>query len=321
MSYSKETYDFAEKELKRRRENALKQREFNHMTACQKVPEILEVEAEMAKAGLDTIKALGMGSKSADYISSLARISLEAQKKRKALLRSNGFPEDFLDYKFVCQKCEDTGFVEGIACECYKKLLKQTEYNRLCENLPVRSSTFDNFSLEYYPDGEGISPRKRMSNVFKYCREYAEDFSLKSPNLLMYGLTGLGKTHLSLAVAGTAVEKGYGVIYTTAQKLFNTVEAEKFGRAEYNNTEQTICDADLLIIDDLGSEFCTQYTVSVLYNIINSRDLSGKPTIISTNLAPDSIKDNYNDRIASRILNNYTLLYFDGADIRQIKTR
>lgn len=321
MAYSRDTYEKAEQELKKRRSEALVKRAAHHDEAVRKIPEILELEETMARAGLDTIKAVGMGADSENYIMNLARINLEAQAKRKELLVSNGFPEDWLDVKYSCPKCEDKGSVNGYVCDCFKNLLRSIEYEKLCSQLPVDKCRFDNFRLDYYPEGAGISPKKRMESVFGYCKAYAEDFGKGSPSLLLYGMTGLGKTHLSLAIAGKAVEKGHGVIYTTSQNLFNRLEREKFGRSEDNSTEQSILDCDLLIIDDLGAEFSTQFTVSALYNIINCRDLEGRPTIISTNLTPEKIKDVYSDRIASRILSNYVILQFDGADIRQLKTR
>ena len=321
MAFSKETYEAAEREMKRRRSEALLKREEHHDAAVRVAPEILEQEAIMAKAGLDTVKAVGMGNDSERYIMNLARINLDAQNRRKELLKANGFPEDWLDVPYTCKACEDKGSINGLVCECYKNLLRSIEYEKLCSKLPVDKCRFDNFKLDYYSTGAGISPRKRMENVLDYCKAYAADFGKGSPSLLLYGMTGLGKTHLSLAIAGKAVEAGHGVIYTSAQNLFNRLEREKFGRAEDNNTEQSILDCDLLIIDDLGAEFSTQFTVSALYNIINCRDLEGKPTIISTNLSPEKLKDTYSDRIASRILSNYVILQFDGADIRQLKTR
>lgn len=320
VAYSRETYEKAENEMKRRRTEALLKRQQNHEAAVQIVPEILEQEEIMARAGLDTIKAVGMGGDGEKFMQNLARINLEAQQKRSELLKANGFPEDWLDVPYSCKKCEDTGSVNGMVCECYRNLLRSIEYERLCSNLPVGRCGFENFRLDYYPEGAGISPRKRMESNLSYCRAYAADFGKNSPSLLLYGMTGLGKTHLSLAIAGKVVEAGHGVIYTTAQNLFNRLEREKFGRAEKSNTEQSILDCDLLIVDDLGSEFSTQFTVSELYNIINCRDLEGRPTIISTNLTPEKIRETYSDRIASRILSNYVMLKFEGADIRQLKT-
>lgn len=320
MAYSRNTYEKAEAELNRRRKEALLNKEKHHDEVVKKIPEILELEETMSAAGLATVKAVGMGADGENYIMNLARINLKAQEERKALLKKNGFPEDYLDIHYHCSKCEDKGSTNGFVCDCYKSLLRSIEYENLCSKLPIDKCRFDNFKLDYYPDGAGISPRKRMENVLNYCKAYADDFSKSSRSLLLYGTTGLGKTHLSLAIAGKAVENGFGVIYTSAQNLFNRLEREKFGRGEDNNTEQSILECDLLIIDDLGAEFSTQFTVSVLYNIINSRDLENKPTIISTNLTPENIKSAYSDRIASRILSNYEILQFDGADIRQIKT-
>lgn len=321
MAYSKETYKKAEQELAQRRSRALAERENHHRIAVETVPEILEAEEKMSLAGLATIKAVGMGAADAkEYIQKLSEINLEAQAQRRLLLKSNGFPEDWLDVHYTCKKCEDKGFVSGIMCGCFKELLKSIEYEKLCSKLPVGNCRFDNFKLDYYPDGAGTSPKKRMESVLNYCKAYADDFSRRSPSLLLYGKTGLGKTHLSLAIAGKAVEEGYGVIYSSAQNLFNKLEKDKFGKADAN-TEEAILDCDLLIIDDLGAEFTTQFTVSALYNIVNSRELEGKPTIISTNLMPEQLTKAYGERIASRILSNYVMLYFDGSDIRQIKTR
>lgn len=321
MAYSKETYKKAEQELAQRRSRALAERENHHRIAVETVPEILEAEEKMSRAGLATIKAVGMGAADAkEYIQKLSEINLEAQAQRRLLLKSNGFPEDWLDVHYTCKKCEDKGFVSGIMCGCFKELLKSIEYEKLCSKLPVGNCRFDNFKLDYYPDGAGTSPKKRMESVLNYCKAYTADFSRRSPSLLLYGKTGLGKTHLSLAIAGNAVEEGYGVIYSSAQNLFNKLEKDKFGKADAN-TEEAILDCDLLIIDDLGAEFTTQFTVSALYNIVNSRELESKPTIISTNLMPEQLTKAYGERIASRILSNYVMLYFDGSDIRQIKTR
>ena len=321
MAYSKETYKKAEQELAQRRSRALAEGENHHRIAVETVPEILEAEEKMSRAGLATIKAVGMGAADAkEYIQKLSEINLEAQAQRRLLLKSNGFPEDWLDVHYTCKKCEDKGFVSGIMCGCFKELLKSIEYEKLCSKLPVGNCRFDNFKLDYYPDGAGTSPKKRMESVLNYCKAYADDFSRRSPSLLLYGKTGLGKTHLSLAIAGNAVEEGYGVIYSSAQNLFNKLEKDKFGKADAN-TEEAILDCDLLIIDDLGAEFTTQFTVSALYNIVNSRELESKPTIISTNLMPEQLTKAYGERIASRILSNYVMLYFDGSDIRQIKTR
>lgn len=194
MAYSKETYKKAEQELAERRSRALAEREEHHRIAVAAVPEILETEEKMSSAGLATIKALGMGADDAkEYIRKLSEINLAAQTQRSLLLKNAGFPENWLNVRYSCKKCEDKGFVNGIMCDCFKELLKSLEYEKLCSNLPVNNCRFDNFKLDYYPEGAGTSPRRRMESVLDFCKTYAAEFSQKSSSLLLYGHTGLGK--------------------------------------------------------------------------------------------------------------------------------
>lgn len=323
MTYSAEDYAKAKKEIADRRTNAEKQRNKRHEEIILKIPEIKEKEEIMAKAGLAVIKALGMGEDAQEYIKELEKINLRSQSERAALLKKNGYPEDYLKVKHVCKLCNDKGFVNGKPCDCLKDILRSRAYERICSGLPVERCSFNDFNLKFYPDeGSGITARKRMESVFNFCKAYADDFNKNSPSLLMYGETGLGKTHMSLAIAGQAVKKGFGVIYTTSQNILNRLEKEKFGKStEVTSTEESLMNCDLLILDDLGAEFITQFTISCIYNIINTRLLASKPVIISTNLTPNGIEEKYSQRIASRILSSYTILKFDGSDIRQLKTR
>ncbi len=322
MTYSPSEYEQARRELDRRRNQAQAVQKAHRDEIAAKFPELIKIEQEMANAGLSVIKALGMGDDSTHYIKSLEKASLNAQKRRADLLKENGYPEDYLKVKYYCNNCEDKGFKDGRMCSCHKLILRSLAYEKLCSKFPVDKCTFTNFDLNYYPDkGDDITPRKRMTAVFDYCKNYANNFSSHSPSLLMAGKTGLGKTHLSLAIAGQVINRGYGVIYASAQNILNKLENEKFGRSDNSDTERKLLECDLLILDDLGTEFSTQFTVSAIYNIINSRLLSDKPTIISTNLSFEQLEKVYSQRISSRILSEYTLLCFDGTDIRQLKTR
>ena len=320
MSYTTAEYEAARRELEKRRSEAEKNQQIRHDKIIAEIPEIADAENEMAKTALSVIKALGMGKDSVPYVRQLEAASLAAQQRRKELLKANGYPEDYLKVRYKCPLCEDKGFVNGRMCSCHKLILKSNAYEKLCSKIPVDKFTFDNFDAELYPDsGSEISPRKRMENVLSFCKSYAADFRTDSPSLLLFGDTGLGKTHLSIAIAGAVIQKGYGVIYASAQNVLGKIENEKFGRTEYAETEKNILECDLFILDDLGAEFSTNFTVSAVYNIVNSRLLSGKPTIINTNLSLEMIQSAYTQRIASRILSEYIILQFDGNDIRQLK--
>ncbi|MCL2509138.1 MAG: ATP-binding protein [Oscillospiraceae bacterium] len=324
MSYSAKFYARADAELERRRNRAEHDQRRRHDEVVAKIPPLLDVEREISSAGLDVVKAIGMGADAQDYIDRLAEKNLAAQKTRAQLLKAAGFSEDHLLVKYTCPKCRDTGFVEGIRCGCYKELLRSLAYAELCEDLPIGNSAFENFNLNYYPKAvnpeTGVSPYKHMSGIYEFCTKYAYDFDAESPNLLLCGETGLGKTHLSLAIASAAVNKGFGVIYGSAQNILHKIEREHFDkRYADGDTIQAVLECDLLILDDLGAEFSTQFTVSVIYNMINTRLQKGLPTIISTNLSAKELEQRYTQRIASRVIGNYVTLAFCGSDVRQIK--
>ena len=315
----------AKKIIDDRRAQAEREAEQKRMDLEAVSPELKAVNRAIASAGLKAIKAIGMGENAQEYINNLAKENLQNQKRRTEILAGLGLPEDALDIHYTCKKCEDTGSYNGHYCDCVKALTKQLQFENLCSCAPAKTSTFSNFSLDYYKGivdtATGTNAYERMSQILNYCRSYAADFGKGSPSILMYGQTGLGKTHLSLAIANEVVAKGYNVIYTSAGNLFSKLEKERFGRLKTDESpEDAVLSCDLLILDDLGSEFITSFTVSEVYNIINSRILAGLPTIINTNLLYDEIADKYNPRVYSRILGDYTPLEFIGCDVRQLKS-
>ncbi len=319
MGYSKQIYKQAAAELRARRERAQADAELHKAQFIEKCPVVLDIESEMAKTGLEAVRAVGAGKNALEIVNRLAKYNLELQAKRKELLLENGFPENFLQPAYICPKCADTGVVDGAPCECYQKLLKELAYKELAVATPLKLCGFDSFSLSVYtdvPDESGIAPRQEMAEILACCKNYAEQFTPDSGSLFFFGNTGLGKTHLSLAIAQTVIQKGYGVVYGTAQNLLTKLEKERFGRAEDADTESLLLDCDLLILDDLGTEFTTSYTVSAVYNIVNTRSLRGKPTIINTNLRIAELENKYTDRVVSRILGSYTVLHFQGDDLR-----
>ena len=325
MRYGKDTLLKATQILESRRNKAHRIQLAHHMEVTERRPEIAKYESKLAESGLAVVKAFGMGKDAENYIAQLSEINITLQKAIKALLTENGYPADYLDTPYTCKKCEDTGFIEGYICECRTQLLKEIAKDKLASVSQSAKCTFDNFNLDYYPlpadETTGVSPRKRMADVLEYCRSYAEDFSTESESLYLHGATGLGKTHLSLAIANTVAENGFRVIYDSAQNILSALEREKFSSNNNGEKEKEILDCDLLIIDDLGSEFSTQFTVAAIYNIINSRLNRSKPVIISTNLTKNAIEERYTQRVTSRIIGGYVSILFMGKDIRQIKNK
>lgn len=324
MKYSKEVYEKTKSVLDSRRIKAETDAEKRRGEFAKVHPELLVIEDELTKTGLEAVKAVIGGSGDVKKtVEELMKTNLQLQKDRENLLLSAGVDKNYLKPHYTCEICKDKGYTDGKICSCRTELLKKFASEELSYKTPLKLSSFEDFSLSYYPTekyGNGISPRERMKGVYEFCREYAADFSTESPNLFMYGETGLGKTHLSLAIANEVIKKGFSVVYDSAQNLFTRLEKERFGR-EGGNTEDTVLYCDLLILDDLGAEFDTKYVLSEIYNIINSRISYGRPTVISSNAALDELTGLYGARVTSRIIGDYELILFEGRDVRQIKKR
>lgn len=314
MAYSQDVYSRAAEVLDRRREKANMEAQARFDEISEKIPALEDIQRELSQIGLSISRVYFASSDMKADIEMLMHQSLKLQEDKRRLLRENGYDENALAVKFTCDACKDTGFIGSRRCKCHKELLKSIERSDLAKIAPIEDCTFDSFETKYYPDVE------RAERIKANCVKYATQFTTKSKNIIFYGGTGLGKTHLSLAIANAVINRGYSVIYGTAQNLLNDLQNENFGR--YDNIryyEKAVMNCDLLIIDDLGTEFKNSYTTAELYNIINSRILSRLPTIISTNFTQNELEDKYDQRITSRIVGEYSPLTLMGNDIRYIK--
>lgn len=277
----------------------------------QQNPELATINQRLSQLGAN----LAITAISGDT-ASLAKMQnemTELSRRRGEILKS----ADITDIKYDCAACCDTGYINGKICDCIHNAAKTLLLEDLSKSLPIENCRFENFDLNYYPQKaeDGTAPRKYMTSVFKMCREYVINFDpAKSESLLFMGNTGLGKTHLTLSIVYELLNRGFNVIYGSAYNLFCEMESEHFER-HTNNAYNAAIDCDLLVIDDLGSEFVSPYIQSLFYNIVNTRDLGGKPTIINTNLTMSDIAARYTPRIASRLF-KYNSERFVGEDIR-----
>lgn len=283
---------------------------------------IEKIDNNLNRTGAKLAKAVLNGSDVKEQVKLIKEATLKNQKELTRILSSMGLPVDYLNIQYTCPICKDTGFDDGKICVCLKKLMRDLAFEELNKLSPLAVSNFEDFDLSYYSDilsdKQRVSPRKRMTDIYKYCRNYATTFSLNSKNILMQGNTGLGKTHLSLAIAGKVIDSGFGVIYTSTPNLLSKIEKEHFSyNKSTSNTVDYIIDCDLLILDDLGTEFATNFTTTTIYNILNSRLLLSKPTIISTNLSIKDMEKMYGERFVSRVIGNNDRLLFLGKDLRQ----
>ncbi len=325
MKYSSEAILAAFAELEKRRKNAI-DIYTNHVNNIEATPEIYNVYTNILSTR--TKLANVIFSKSGNVKAKIERIkdeNLDMQAKLKTLLENFGYPADYLEVKYTCPKCSDTGTVNGNRCSCMTELLDKFSVYELNKQCKIKLHSFADFKLDYYPEsfnykGNEINAKEKMAQNLKFCIDYCNNFTPDSPGLLLLGETGLGKTFLSSCIACEILKKGYSVAFDSIQNYLRDIEKEHFGRAD-GDTLETLLNADLVILDDLGSEFSSSFYSASIYNIINSRANMGKPTIVSTNLSLDELQTRYDDRIISRLLGMYMTLRFIGSDIRLIKRR
>lgn len=240
--------------------------------------------------------------------------------KKKALLKGAGYPEDYDLPPYTCPLCRDTGYVEGRVCRCVKEARTRYAYTHSGLGRALAGQTFDTLDMRYYSGttSNGYSVKNIMESLVEYCRDYARRFKPGAENLLFIGGAGLGKTHIASAIGREVIDKGFSVVYESAQKIAEAFEAEHFGRVSGGETGRFM-ECDLLIIDDLGSEYVTAFTVAAFFGLLNHRIINGLSTLVTTNLGFSDIESVYKERIFSRLRGEYKALIFCGCDIRRIK--
>ena len=312
--YGYDNYQKVKAEIEKRRQNAIKLADERSTEVRNKSEDIRIIDTELAKTGLLLFKTACDGGD----ISPIRKRNLELNENRRAILKSFGYPEDYTEVKYTCTRCSDTGFVDINMCSCFRELLlKENIKSSGIGNLIDRQS-FENFSLAHFANDPDL--HARMERNVNAAKDFAKNFPRVDKNLLLIGPTGTGKTHISTAIAKEVIEKGYEVIYDSTQNIISAFEADKF-KSGYNTSYEPKGDkyleCDLLILDDLGTEFSNQFTVTCLYNLLNTRLNKGLSTVISTNLSPAELSEKYEDRIYSRIIGaDSRILLFSGKDRR-----
>ena len=325
MAYSQEVVKRARERLAQAKADRESENLQHLQEAYRRAPRLKQIDLQLRQTMAQAAQAVF--TQGGDVMAAMEKVkqeNLSLQAERKALVQEC-FEEGFLDETPICAECGGTGYIGSTMCECLKVLCRQEQKKELTL-LSGGKENFSQFRLDYYSDQYdsryGASPRAIMDRNFQKCRGYAATFTENSGNLLFVGGTGLGKTFLSACIARTVADRGYSVMYETANHLFSKLERAKFGGSEDDRREVERYGAcDLLIIDDLGTEMPGQFVTAALYNLVNYRLLAGKPMVISTNLNVDELAKRYSPQIASRLHGSFARLTFVGDDIRVMKNR
>lgn len=323
MSIDKNVYEKVLKTLENMRMEAAYEQNIRLLKAYEQNPEIEDIDRRMTNSGAEAMMRIisdpnSGENEAANMVSVMA--NLESERK-KALLKV-GLSEDYTDIRYSCSICSDTGFKDGKMCECFKRLAAVEAKKSSDIGLVMESQKFDSFDLSVFSkekNKDGISVYDTMQDNFNLAKKYVADFGENSKNLLLYGDVGTGKTFLSCCIANALIDAGFNVIYRNAGMLFADYIAVTFNRGNVDAAASRIKSAEqseFLIIDDLGTEAVTTHTASYLFTLLNSRIISNKKTLISTNLTFSEMGSLYSKRVVSRFFESYMLINCPGEDLR-----
>lgn len=322
MRTKNELYQAALRTVAARRQTARVQAEDARAAAEAAIPSLRHLEEEVRACGIRYALTGAAGKDRTEAAAALAN----AKNQLTAALAASGRPADALEPRFTCKKCQDTGSLDGRTCDCVHRLMQQLRRQEIEALSSLSISSFDTMELRYYPNkmderlGEPI--RSYMETLLQDLRSYAEEFDHNSESLMLLGNAGLGKTHAALSIAGIALERGFDVIYVSSPDFFAKLEGLHFGTDPASEEEtllRTATNADLLILDDLGTEFNSQFLISTLYSLLNNRLGAKLPTIVTTNITDGSLLEKlYTEKISSRLA-AFVPCLFVGDDIRHLK--
>lgn len=284
-----------------------------------KLPKVIDIEKQIGKLCLNLSMNMLKDMENRDeYLNKLKKSITELRVQKSELLVQHGYDMDYLDMKYRCSKCKDTGFIGTVRCICYKPKLVQVYYENSELKDILSTNNFDYFRFDYYStqknNGEPMSPRKNMEKVVSNVQSYINNFASSTENFLFFGSSGTGKTFLSNCIAKELLDKGYLVVYRTAEDLIQNLKQVRFNNNE--ELENLLINCDLLIVDDLGTEQISEFSKMELFNIINKKLLKHKKMLLSTNFNLEDLFKIYTERITSRLIGDFTQCKFYGEDIR-----
>lgn len=302
---------YEELQLKKRKEEIEK-----------KIPEIMKIEREIGLLGIKlATDMLNCSSNSETLISKQKEKITDLMMKKTELLVSHGYPMDYLEMHYKCDKCKDTGYIGSKRCSCFKNKLLTLYYEDSNLKKMLENNNFSNFNFELFSrtkeSNDPKSPRKNMEDILSKAWSFIEDFKVSNENLLFYGSPGTGKTFLSNCIARELIDRGFFVVYRTSEEL--SADLKKIRFENNSELEDILLNCDLLIIDDLGSEQITDFSKTEFFNFLNKKLLLFSKMLVITNNGLEKLSQLYSERTSSRLLGEFTLCKFYGKDIRVSK--
>lgn len=277
-------------------------------------PELKKLDDEILSEYVKLIKEISDDKKESSFTNGIDTL----KNKKNKYLEEKGIDANYLDMIYTCDKCKDTGFVDGKKCKCYiqKEIKMFDKISHFSEY--VKEDNFANMNVKLYnqdiimADGK-TKYKDYMKRVLEHIADTLKNIDKESYNALFVGATGTGKTFLSRCIGAEYMKRNKTVLYINVNEYLDSLKPDGESLEKY----AIIC--DLFILDDLGTENVSDFVDSKLNYIIDKRIQDKKSTIISTNLMPDEMKKRYLNSMISRIMNVYTKINFYGEDLRREK--
>lgn len=222
---------------------------------------------------------------------------------------------------YRCSHCKDKGKIDGVWCKyCYNDVFREAIYEQSDYKELLKIQTFANFNMELYKNSKNsiidVTDYENIVGVINDIKRYINDYPNNfRKNIILSGMTGVGKTFISSCIANELINKGAYVVYISATDLFEVLVKHYRSNDEAILMEKYIS-ADILIIDDLGVESVVDGFTSNFLNLFDKRISFNKHTIISTNLSDKALLNRYSERFYSRMIKNYNRYIIYGNDFR-----
>lgn len=311
MPLTNQQYDSILREYEEKQNRSHREQLRRIQEIYKKIPEYAEMDHSISALCVAQTKKLLDGSDAA--LADLKRTLHALSEKKRTLLLSAGYPKDYLEPEYDCPHCKDTGYRDGQKCGCLKQRIISFLYEQSNIKEVLVKENFSTLSYAYY-EGDDL---RRFEQTVAACKDFVQNFSSEYRNLFFYGSVGAGKSFLSNCIAKELIENGRLVLYFSAGGLIDALSGKS--REEQSAAARDLYDCDLLVIDDLGTEYTNAYVISQFFSCLNERHLRRKPTLISTNLSLEDLRNRYSERIFSRVTSNYDMHKITGPDVRMYR--